>query len=246
MTSYSELLAAQGGRSMFTTAPVPFYGNYISMPLSDIELEQVTLKTVNDRSADILTTTILLETGDQAIDAASIELDYNDDRLKLISLDYPETLPLILQNSNENGKVRFAAGALENMPTGKVVLLTLKFSANGDVSEGDITINTGNTNATFAGRLILTDIDLAPIEKNELLQIYPNPNDGLLHISGINRLSENIELEIIDLQGNVILSEAKNPAVSDLTIDISDFATGVYILKVESDSFSAIQRIVKR
>lgn len=66
-------------------------------------------------------------------------------------------------------------------------------------------------------------------ENNAVLtNVYPNPSNGIVNIE----VTENTELVVLDLLGNVVISR---PLMNTLnTVDVSSLAAGNYILKVGS------------
>lgn len=67
--------------------------------------------------------------------------------------------------------------------------------------------------------------------------LYPNPTDGLLHISGVQSFSV---LEVLSLNGTS-LERMENTN----TIDVSGLETGVYLLRISSEHTVAYKRFVK-
>lgn len=74
------------------------------------------------------------------------------------------------------------------------------------------------------------------------LMIYPNPSDGILHISSNKGI---ICLQIYDLQGNLLITN--NLSDKNATIDISDINPGIYISKIQySDNTIQYYKIFKK
>ena len=81
------------------------------------------------------------------------------------------------------------------------------------------------------------------IEENEsqTYRMYPNPSNGLVTLeSGRN---ESFNVNVTDLTGREVLSlQAQNSAC---TLNIQDFANGVYFVKIQSIHGNQILRLVK-
>ena len=76
------------------------------------------------------------------------------------------------------------------------------------------------------------------VENNIAYNIYPNPVKDIINIE-----AENIELvEIYDVFGRKLYSEKKS---GDVRIDMSDFADGIYLVKIFADESSSTTKIVK-
>jgi YD repeat-containing protein len=70
-------------------------------------------------------------------------------------------------------------------------------------------------------------------EKSVLVQVYPNPTEGLLFFK-INSQSESFQrLEIYSLQGQrVLLKDLRKRRENDIQVDISDFSQSVYLYRI--------------
>lgn len=63
-------------------------------------------------------------------------------------------------------------------------------------------------------------------------KIYPNPNKGILNIQVPYILAERIEVELFSVQGNYLVKYFLNPKELNHKIDLSNFANGLYLLKI--------------
>lgn len=82
--------------------------------------------------------------------------------------------------------------------------------------------------------------DCTSVEENILnnVNIYPNPAEDFIMIN-----SENVEyVEVIDIYGRVVTSSEIN---GETRIDMSNFANGIYYVKLHSNGETAIQKVVK-
>jgi hypothetical protein len=79
----------------------------------------------------------------------------------------------------------------------------------------------------------------ASIEENQMgLSVYPNPTSGILQISKSQIGSASVE--VLDLNGKVL----KNSAMQQhLTLDLSAYPRGMYMVKVQMNGVSIIERI---
>src|SRR5690606_3161610 len=76
---------------------------------------------------------------------------------------------------------------------------------------------------------------------NNLISVYPNPTNGILHISS----KENIiieEVKIYNLQGRELFSSVQNSE----TINIADLSAGVYLMNVKTNQGSISKRVIKK
>jgi hypothetical protein len=118
-------------------------------------------------------------------------------------------------------------------------------SIDYDITPGAFqTINNGNSD------LFVTKLDFLPltstleIAENNSLAISPNPSQGIYQIDFGNGSNNHIQIKILDMQGNLI--EKHNLSNKHSTsIDLSKYASGLYILKVVSNNKQEISRLVK-
>jgi hypothetical protein len=77
------------------------------------------------------------------------------------------------------------------------------------------------------------------IEESEmaLLEVYPNPTDEALFISFSENISDQINLQVFDTAGKLIL-EKREPAANVIRLDVSTLSTGNYTLKATSEQVS--------
>jgi len=75
--------------------------------------------------------------------------------------------------------------------------------------------------------------------------IYPNPTSGIVTID-IEGINTNIELQITDIQGKIIRTERlsyKNQSHTQ-DIDLSSYPKGIYFVKLISNNFTKVEKIV--
>jgi len=81
---------------------------------------------------------------------------------------------------------------------------------------------------------------------NYKIKVYPNPSRGRFTVHLEASLTENISLELVNLQG-AILHQSEVDFVApqtDVVLDISTLPKGVYILRLKSDNLLRFERIV--
>ena len=77
------------------------------------------------------------------------------------------------------------------------------------------------------------------------LDVYPNPAIDIVNIK-LNTVNEHADLEIYNMLGKVVMKKSYDFNAESLSIDISEFATGVYILKVSSSESTSYKRFIKK
>jgi hypothetical protein len=84
-----------------------------------------------------------------------------------------------------------------------------------------------------------------PERDKQNIQIYPNPATDLVTISFDETMSdESFTFVIMDVTGRKMLEKASSS--HKITIDVSQWPSGVYALRIERNGFSSSRKIVKR
>jgi hypothetical protein len=76
------------------------------------------------------------------------------------------------------------------------------------------------------------------------INIYPNPTTDFINIDLETKKSENMEIELIDMLGNILYEENfENTSMINKNIDVTNFAKGNYIIKLTSNESQISKRI---
>jgi len=73
--------------------------------------------------------------------------------------------------------------------------------------------------------------------------VYPNPTTGQLNIN-VGQINGDIAIELIDMVGNSVRTVSTQSGVQNYSIDISDLAEGVYLIKVNNGQFETTERVI--
>jgi hypothetical protein len=78
------------------------------------------------------------------------------------------------------------------------------------------------------------------------LKLFPNPNNGTFTVSFLQHLKGDLQVEIIDLSGRVILNQlyTNHQGAFDNTYDLSHLASGMYQMRLRSPDGIAIRSFV--
>lgn len=92
---------------------------------------------------------------------------------------------------------------------------------------------------------LLTDVSINAVDDllYKYVQVYPNPTSSSFSVS-IDKAGE-YNMELFDIEGKKILSKVVN-GESTSNIDLSQFNSGIYLLKLNNDKYNYIQKIVKQ
>lgn len=98
---------------------------------------------------------------------------------------------------------------------------------------------------SFSWSKIIT-IEISKKSSNEI-RLYPNPSNSIVNVSFSNLVLENYQLEILDINGKVVLSESNTFSNSNtICIDINALDKGIYTLNViNNDKIECIKKFIK-
>lgn len=108
-------------------------------------------------------------------------------------------------------------------------------------------IFTPNTNLSGTGRFFLrfsADALSTPEENFDTIQIFTTKTPRALFIKGA--LQEDTKTEIYDIQGRLIFSTLLDNSNSNNQIDLSNFNSGIYIVKLSNRSQQKSQKVIVR
>jgi hypothetical protein len=81
--------------------------------------------------------------------------------------------------------------------------------------------------------------------QNAEIEVFPNPSLNRLTIGGIHHTEGNTTIKIYDLQGRLMMQSDFNFPHQQLSIDVSNLATGMYFLSAQNGTQRATKKISK-
>jgi len=122
---------------------------------------------------------------------------------------------------------------------------------SGDLnSSADSVVLRSDVNITAIPRFVLgtnNEPNLAEVPlTTELLPNYPNPFNPTTTISWVQSQSAKVTIEIVDMNGRIISRIVNNSFTSGrhtITYDGSNLSSGIYLIRLQSGSFSSIRKI---
>lgn len=106
----------------------------------------------------------------------------------------------------------------------------------GDCSGGDFVSTSNTANESSLG--IDEDTDLKGFS------VFPNPTSDIIYLTFKN-VESAVVYSITDMRGKVLTSEQVNTkANQSVAINVADFNNGLYLIKLRSDKFTSIQKII--
>ncbi|MBC7451522.1 MAG: T9SS type A sorting domain-containing protein, partial [Cytophagales bacterium] len=81
----------------------------------------------------------------------------------------------------------------------------------------------------------------------EELIVLPNPGNGLYTLKGYGIKEEEYDITIVNTIGQIVLSKKIIPTTSmEVSLNISEYAAGTYLLYATSSSKSVVKKIIKQ
>jgi hypothetical protein len=89
---------------------------------------------------------------------------------------------------------------------------------------------------------------LKPTGDEKALLVYPNPSTGIVHVAINGFEGRKLELRVLNVIGSVLyretLTELNDRYIK--VLDLSKFTSGLYYVKLESDTGSEMRKLVIR
>lgn len=89
---------------------------------------------------------------------------------------------------------------------------------------------------------ILTDVEEKNISSSKDLDIYPNPTNGKIVIESKDSFEKG-RLMVYNSHGAVVFEQNINEGQNKLTYDLSGYPTGMYIIRIVGETFTAAKKI---
>ena len=135
---------------------------------------------------------------------------------------------------------------------------------NQSLNAGPIVQHTYATGGTYLARLVVTEsrcglsdtldvqvlanIGLGESILGQTLAAFPNPNTGVFTVRIAGSEAFEGQLEVLNLMGQVVTATAvdKRSASLDVNLDLSDYAKGIYMVRLSGSEGQAVLRVVVR
>jgi hypothetical protein len=84
---------------------------------------------------------------------------------------------------------------------------------------------------------------VSQFDKDNFMSVYPNPSDGQLSVRIINFVGK-VNIQIIDFMGRVVYKVTDEVFNSQIELNLSHLAAGIYILKVNGEGLSYTEKVI--
>jgi hypothetical protein len=93
---------------------------------------------------------------------------------------------------------------------------------------------------------VTTITGIADLQQNSV-SVYPNPTNGNITIMGLSSVAyeKTVTLVISDNSGKTMMNKILERNIKSVTIDISQYASGVYFIVLQTDKEKIVKRFVK-
>lgn len=147
-------------------------------------------------------------------------------------------------NQAVTGSITIPATALTGTTRMRVVVAaSLATSFGHQFACGPVVAN--NNFGEMEDYVVTIDPPLAtPGFENASVSVYPNPTNGLVNIQFAEMTAVDA-INVFSISGQLVYSKQFSGSSDAYTIDLAKAATGVYIMKLESQNGTMIKRLVK-
>jgi hypothetical protein len=79
------------------------------------------------------------------------------------------------------------------------------------------------------------------------MKVFPNPASDNLNISFVTNEASSIDCKILDVTGKLLYSKhmESDGGLVEESVNVSEFATGIYFLRIETPKGTTIEKFVK-
>jgi len=118
-------------------------------------------------------------------------------------------------------------------------------SMDSTVASTCFTVQTGKTDCELSGNMYFTYATIGINTPNKVeLKVYPNPTTGQLTVVSYQLSVENVE--VFDIYGRKQKAESrKQKGEGSVVMDISHLVTGIYFVKIYTETGEVVRKVVK-
>ena len=214
----TELIIRSNATNIQTTLGGLFYNSEISM-----------LETYNQSNTaeQVMQTWVLFGDPSTAF-RSKVTADITANHLMLI----PDGEENLVINSNTNGAMVSITQNNQIIATSQIVSGTasLAIPVLTSASNLKVTLTKENTKP-YRGQIAIASLSSTNFDKQ--IMVYPNPVSSLLNISTSGKIIDNATIQLFDSLGRSVYLENNVSLLKNYSIPVSNFALGLYILKIK-------------
>jgi hypothetical protein len=181
----------------------------------------------------------------------STTLDFDTVSVTNTTTSIYDDMFLVKYDSTGNALWAKAAGGTDNdwsfgvtLDASKNVYIAGMFRSPTVTFGSAILTNNGQSDAFLVK---LSDITVNINENNfdNEIKLYPNPTNSFVNLKIQNKESEKLLVEITNINGQLIYKKQYNKtANSTIKIDLSSYPKGIYLIKIRTDKFVKVSKLV--
>jgi hypothetical protein len=175
----------------------------------------------------------------EATNAVDFAVRFNENNISFNELNNVAVGMEASSSMNEADRTfRFSGFDVANFTVGATVAELVVQSNNETISEKDIIADLALLNGKA--------VDVKFEKSSEAIQsvfnvsIYPNPSNGAFSVQA----TENAIVDVYDMNGKQIISSQVISSNGKVNIDLNNVEAGVYLVRVQNETFSTTKRIV--
>jgi hypothetical protein len=135
-----------------------------------------------------------------------------------------------------------AAFSLNAIPVDNTISIVLNILTSEPITSNDLTESLALVNGLTANLVIIDATTGINDAKENMIKVYPNPATDKLNVE----VSVTSKVQMLDINGKQVIAEQNVNANQKHSIDVSDLAPGVYMLKIYNDKFVNTKKVVIR
>ncbi len=176
------------------------------------------------------------------VNAVDFSMNINENKLSFVGMTgVASNLESLSHFNADDRKVRFTANGIESVNTARPVAF-VKFNMNGAVDASDLMNAFGYINGNQAEVEVIGNFvtGISANDYNEVVAVFPNPASNMVNVIA----PEATTISMMDAAGRVISAPVSVSAGQTHSISTSEFAAGVYFVKISNNNFSVMKKVV--
>ncbi len=175
-----------------------------------------------------------------------VEVDVNDIQFDISTLRVLNTSHEV-QTRVENDKAKFIFEGINLAASGGHGNILIRIKSDQNLETGDTVMKMADIHfdynfpiETNTASTTYDNLSVGEFQLDETIQLYPNPTQNKININASTVIKS---VQIFDVQGRIIMTKiADNSAVS---LDLSQYANGVYLIKINREKGSVLEKVIK-
>jgi hypothetical protein len=178
------------------------------------------------------------------VNGLDFAMKYDESALSFNTMvNYPANTN-VMSYMNPNSKTlrsTFSSLNLSAFDAEKAVAYIRFETKNGEIDENQFNSLVGYLNGKAVPMEVVNrTVGINATSADNSVNIYPNPTNGIINVTSISDAT----VQLFDLTGKVVLMQTTVSASKTQEINVSNFVNGVYMLKISSNDFVTIKKVV--